>query len=325
MSTQRKTDHIRMAMEAQAAGPADPRFYYEPLLGHQDFSRIDLSLEFLGRSFAAPLWVSSMTGGGDLSRMINGRLARAVARFGLGMGLGSLRPLLEGKKRFEDFHVRPILGPDRPLYGNIGVAQVDQLLQEGRVARLQDLLGELQCDGIIIHVNPLQEWYQREGDLLKREALNIIREFLQQFPLPVIVKEVGQGMGPRSLRALAELPLAAVELSAFGGSNFSQLEWQRGGRQKPGELARVGHSAEEMIDWINDGPQGQFIISGGIRSFLDGHYLMQKLKYPGIYGQASPLLKRAMQSQSALDEYIESQLMGLRMVRSFLRIRNGEY
>ncbi|MCY4644094.1 MAG: hypothetical protein OXB88_05695 [Bacteriovoracales bacterium] len=327
----RKSDHIHMALSARTEGKEE-RFDYEPLLGHHDLDQIDLSTMFLGRTFSAPLWVSSMTGGSEKARTINARLARACARFGLGMGLGSLRPLLTGKGDFEDFHVRPLLGPDRPLYGNIGIVQVDELLRDKALGQLWEVLEKLQCDGLVVHVNPLQEWYQPEGDFLQRPPLAIIEEFLPECSRPIIVKEVGQGMGPRSLKALMKLPLEALELAGLGGTNFSKLEWERRReeekRERPQDLTRVGHGALEMIDWINREEEGpnircrQFIVSGGVRSFLDGHYLMERLNYPSIYGQASPFLKWALESQRALDNYIESQIAGLKMARSFLRARS---
>ena len=323
-SAPRKTDHIRLALEQQQL-KADPRFYYEPLFGHQNFSEINLALDFLGKHFMAPLWISSMTGGTHLAETINRRLAEAVARFDLGMGLGSLRPLLEGRQSLRDFQVRPILGPERCLLGNIGIAQVDELWQKNDLQQLRDILEELQCDGVIVHINPIQEWYQPEGSLLHRPPLYILEDLLAELSLPVVVKEVGQGMGPQSLRALMELPLAAIELGAFGGTNFSAIEWERSKKLRPRELAQVGHGAEEMIGWINQWEGGsikcrQFIISGGVRSFLDGHYLMHRLRYPSIYGQASAFLAQAMQSQQALNDYVESQMMGLQMARSFLRV-----
>lgn len=330
--SQRKAEHIRLSLSRdQERGEVltDDRFDYEPLLGHQNLDDIDISVEFLNKKFHAPLWISSMTGGTGEAGQINRRLARGAARFGLGMGVGSLRPLLEGDrkgKRMEDYHLRPLLGADRPLYGNLGIVQVGALLQEKRVWHLSDLLGQLDYDGLIIHINPLQEWYQKEGELLNRTPLSIIEDFLAQFSLPLLVKEVGQGMGPRSLHGLMELPLAAIELSGSGGSNFAHLEWERSGRKKPGELAWVGHRAREMVDWINErgevpGGCNQFILSGGIRSFLDGYYLMEKLNFDSVYGQAAPVLERAAVSQEELDQYLRDQFLGLKMAKSFLRVR----
>ena len=195
--SQRKTDHIRLALHQEPPPAPDPRFFYEPLLGHQDWERLDLSVDFLDKTMRAPLWVSSMTGGGEQSQIANQRLARAVGRFGLGMGLGSLRPLLdENPTSLADYDVRSLMGPQCPLLGNIGIAQAHHLLREGRTQHLLDILEQLQCDGLIVHLNPLQEWYQPGGDLLQRTPLEILQEFLPHIPLPVVVKEVGQGMGP---------------------------------------------------------------------------------------------------------------------------------
>ena len=331
----RKRDHIHLALEGQGFPSGDSRFYYEPLFGHHNLDEIDLSRRFLGKIFKAPLWISGMTGGVEEGRLINQRLARGVAQLGLGMGLGSFRPLLEGRRSFEDFNVRPILGPHRVLFGNIGISQVDILLKEGRVGILQAIMEDLQCDGMVVHINPLQEWNQPEGNCLFRSPFSILEEFLGEFQAPVLVKEVGQGMGPRSLQALMDLPLAAIELSGFGGTNFTRLEWERGRRQGEGkekdkghgELAGVGHGAKEMIYWINQRSSvsstkcREFIISGGIRSFLDGYYLMKKLKAPCIYGQAAAVLKRAIVSQEELNAYLSSQIDGLKMAHSFLQVQ----
>src|SRR5512133_1139130 len=118
---------------------------------------------------------------------------------------------------------------------------------------------------------------------------------------PVIVKEVGQGMGPESLKALLELPLEAIELAAFGGTNFAKVELLRSDdftQQYYGPVSQIGHDAPEMTELINaivgnNSKPGcrQVIISGGITSFLDGYWLINRCKLPAIYGQASEFLK----------------------------------
>ncbi|MCB0573814.1 MAG: isopentenyl-diphosphate delta-isomerase, partial [Saprospiraceae bacterium] len=110
------------------------------------------------------------------------------------------------------------------------------------------------ADGLIVHVNPLQEAMQPEGDLFKRPPLDTLRELLEIPELKVIVKEVGQGFGPESLRALLQLPLEAVEFAAAGGTNFAKLELLRSDPEKQmifEKIAAVGHSAAEMTGWLN--------------------------------------------------------------------------
>src|SRR5690606_23371368 len=119
-TTDRKQDHIDLAFQADMAHRgADTRFWYEPMLAGHPPDDLDLSLSFLGKTLKAPLWVSSMTGGTEKAHMINRRLATACARYGLGMGLGSCRPLLDSLDRLQDFDVRGLLGPHLPLFINL--------------------------------------------------------------------------------------------------------------------------------------------------------------------------------------------------------------
>jgi isopentenyl-diphosphate delta-isomerase len=329
----RKQDHIDLAFKADMAnkGP-DDRFYYEPLLSGHPPADLDLSISFLGKTLKAPIWVSSMTGGTEMAFTINRRLAISAAKFGLGMGLGSCRPLLESLDRLKDFDLRDIIGPDLPFYANLGIAQVEELLDEGRGDDILILVDLLKVDGLIIHINPLQEWLQPEGDHILRSPVDTINRLMERFSFPVIVKEVGQGMGPESIAALLKMPINALDLAAHGGTNFSKLELLRSsGQQREvfDAVARLGHTAGEMISWINtivkDESAGiqcrQIIISGGIRDFLDGYYWMKKLNMPSIYGQASGFLKYAAESQEALDQYIGSQIRGLQLAHTYLKAK----
>ncbi len=323
----RKKDHIELALEAQTS-KADNRFYYEPALGHHNLDDINLSVNFLGKKLSAPLWISSMTGGTERAKLLNQRFAKACAKYGLAMGLGSCRPLLEDTKYLEDFNIRSILGDHTPFYANLGIAQVEQLLINNQVERIIELVELLKADGLIVHINPLQEWLQPEGDRFLASPIETLRQLCKQVNFKLIVKEVGQGIGPKSLEALMELPLAAIEFGAFGGTNFSQIEWQRQDEKRNEEFIAVGHDALEMVNFLNEIKQRkpllkcqEFIISGGVKTFLDGHYLTEKLVYAAIYGQASAFLRYALQSEEALFSYIESQIQGLKMAQTFLTIK----
>jgi isopentenyl-diphosphate delta-isomerase len=191
----------------------------------------------------------------------------------------------------------------------------------------------LQADGLIIHVNPLQEWLQPEGDRFQKTPLATIKEVLDHLPeLLVIVKEVGQGMGRESMRELLQLPLAAIDFAASGGTNFAKLELLRSTPDKHlvfEPLAKVGHSAEDMVNITNEllvemGDQvncQNIIISGGLQNFLDGYYLMEKLQTNCIYGQASAFLRHAQEDYESLRIYVDAQLRGLALAKSYLRLR----
>lgn len=333
-SKARKLDHIEMAFDSQITPKnIDARFYYEPLLsGHPDPYKTE-TFPFLDKHFTIPVWVSSMTGGTAFAGIINKNLAKACNEFGFGMGLGSCRALLHDNETFEDFNVRKYIG-DQALYANLGIAQVDELISDGQLDKIPELLGKLEADGLIIHVNPLQEWLQPEGDYIARPPIDIIKTVLDKFDIKVIVKEVGQGMGYQSLKALFELPLAAIDFAANGGTNFAKLEMHRASKSVQNnyeKIANLGHSADEMVQMSNDiiaelGANrlcDQVIVSGGVRDFLDGYYYIEKLKAPAIYGQASAFLRFAREDYEVLRQYVEAQVSGLRLAQAFLKIKES--
>ncbi len=328
----RKDDHIQLAEHGQIlASENDNRFLYEPMIS-KVIDKKQLETSFLGKNLKAPLWVSSMTGGGKESGEINRRIARACREVGIGMGLGSCRPLLKMKNKdlLKDFQVREFIGDDLPLYANLGIAQIEKLMIDGELNKISELVELLKCDGLIIHVNPLQEFFQKEGDSITKSAIEIISEFLSKMKISVIVKEVGQGIGPQSLKALMQLPLAAIEFGAFGGTNFSKIEALRlESNKNQNDLCFAGHTAEEMVGFINQILCEKdnsircrnFIISGGIRGFLDGHYLMEKLNSNAIFGQAYNIIKQVRNSEKELVDYFFNEIEGLRIAKSFLKIK----
>ena len=183
----RKDDHIRLAFSSQAAGrEIDSRFNYEPMTGSHRRGEIQ-PFTFLGKTMKVPIWVSSMTGGTELARTINSNLARACREFGMGMGLGSCRILLDNDIYLPDFDMRPVIGDDLPLYANIGIVQLEDMLLDNSWPRLAELVERLRADGLIIHVNPVQEWLQMEGDVLKTPPFETIGKFLELSSLKVIV------------------------------------------------------------------------------------------------------------------------------------------
>lgn len=327
----RKKDHINLALDSQTLkDEMDRRFWYEPVLNPHPTQLS--SFTFLRKQFKAPLWVSSMTGGTQLAGKINSNLARACNEFGFGMGLGSCRIILRDNAHFADFDMRPIIGDDLPLFANLGIAQMEELIVSDRAHIANDLVKRLRADGLIIHINPLQEWFQPEGDRLQHAPLYTIQKFLEKADCPVIVKEVGQGMGPQSLLQLMKLPLAAIEFASFGGTNFARMEMMRDPDAETASLlsplTSVGVDAGDMLEAVNaiansgkDILCKEVIISGGIKSFLDGFYYVKKSELPAVYGQASSFLKYAREDYSTLQQYVRNQIRGLEMAYAYLQIR----
>ncbi len=328
----RKKDHINLALTNRTGTiEKDERFVYEPLLSGHSITGIP-GVELAGKTMKVPVWISSMTGGSGVARHINTNLARAANEFGLGMGLGSCRILLESEKHLPDFDMRKVIGDELPFWANLGIAQLEQMVEQNTLNEVTDMVNLLRCDGLVIHVNPLQEWFQPEGDRLKHAPLEVIKEVVSQLKMPVLVKEVGQGMGRESLRELMKLPLAAIEFAAFGGTNFARVEMMR----RPSidhelfePMVYVGQTANDMLEDIKslmeEGAENKtpmLIISGGIRNYLDGYYFIKTSPLPAAYGMASGFLKHARDSYSSLRDWAKSHIDGLIMAHAYLRVKN---
>lgn len=328
--TDRKRDHIDLAIASQTLiAEKDNRFYYEPLLTVHPSKTVFLNSFFLGTEFKAPIWVSSMTGGTGIAQKINENLARACRDFGLGMGLGSCRKILFDDTYLSDFNVRKYIGV-QPLFANLGIAQINSLISQKKTAAIKEMLQKLEADGLVIHINPVQEWLQPEGDVIQGlTPLNAIEEILEIIDTKLIVKEVGQGMGPESLKELMKLPIAAIEFGAFGGTNFAKLENLRDSRtQVLDPICFVGHDIREMIDLIHniiaseeDLQCKEFIISGGVKDYLDGYYYNELLKCNSIYGQAAGFLKHAQGHYDDLAYYVDQQIKGYQFANRYLTLK----
>ena len=329
IAERRKEEHIDLALHSQIAkSQIDKRFYYEPVINTMPTKNNEIALHFLNSNMSAPIWISSMTGGTERARKINRNLAKACNEFKLGMGLGSCRQLLESDKYLSDFNLRNIIGV-QPLFANLGIAQVIEIVKKGEFDKILILIEKLRADGLIIHINPIQEWLQPEGDLIELNPLECIKTLISEISINIIVKEVGQGFGPKSLEALLKIDIVGIELAGFGGTNFSQVETHRNIDSIHHELIFVGHTAEEMITFLNTHAERntsfltkQIIISGGIKDYLTGYYMNELCDFPSVYGQASTFLKYAEQGYRVLAKYVEEQIRGYQFASKYLTIRN---
>ena len=320
MIQERKKDHVEVALGQDFAQFTDQRFYYEPMLSaHPDHKTLETS--FLNYTLGAPLLISSMTGGWSDGKRINQILARAAASFRLPMGLGSVGCLLKDESFYPDFQLRSLLD-NAPLLANLGIAQVEQYLEVSKSGKIIEMIKRLECDALIIHINPLQEWVQKEGDRLKQSPLETVKKFRELHPqLPLVIKEVGQGFGPKSLMALNELDLTAIDLAGAGGTNFTEIEAIR--KNEENCLSLVGHNCQQMLSWINQmkGFKTPLILSGGIQTAIDAHYLISlSHRTSTMVGMAKVFLQWAMKGQQHLEQQLENWLSQLQAARCYLKL-----
>ena len=320
--SKRKTDHIELAKSSQTAKlELDNRFYYEPLLSAHPNGDVIKPIKFAGKTMRYPIWISSITGGTDLAKKINTNLAKAAKEFELGMALGSCRCLLDGNDCFDDFNMRKTIG-NQPFYANLGIAQIEKIVKEKSYNKVKDLIDKLQADGLFIHINPLQEIYQSEGDKITVAPIKTLSKFIEKVKTNIFVKEVGQGFGPKSMEALFKLDIQGIEFAAFGGTNFTKLEMLRQENLSP--MLNVGHNIDEMIEFYKDIlilKEKTLIISGGINSYLDGYYYLSKIKTNAVYGQAYNMLKYAAESYEVLQKYLAEEIKGLELAYTYLKLK----
>lgn len=298
----RKLDHIRINLEEDvrssiSTGLERYRFVHQalPELNLED---VDLSQEIFGKLLKAPILISSMTGGTDQAAKINQILAEAAQIAGIAMGLGSQRAGLEHPELAGTFQVRRY-APDILLFGNLGAVQLNYDYTIEHCKRAVDMI---EANALILHLNPLQEALQPEGDTNFAGLLQKIEQVCKALPVPVIVKEVGWGISEQVARRLAAAGVAAIDVAGAGGTSWSQVEMYRIDDPSRARVAAAfrnwGIPTSESILHVRKGAPGVLIFaSGGIRDGID----IAKCIALGasLVGMAGPFLKAAVQSLEA--------------------------
>ena len=260
----RKSDHVESAKKHDVeysfrAGFGDVRFVHNSL-PEMDLGDLDSSCSLFGKRMAAPLIITGMTGGYPDAEAINLKLASAAEKEGLALGLGSQRAMLEKPELASTFKVRKS-APSIPLIGNIGGCQ----LRKYGVKKVREMLDSVEADALAIHLNPLQEVCQPEGDSKFSGTLSQIGIFAKELDLPVIVKETGAGISREPALALKKAGVRMIDVSGAGGTSWSKVEYLRS-REEP-VFSDWGNPAAECIAACSD--VIETIGSGGVRSGLD--------------------------------------------------------
>jgi len=302
----RKVDHIRINLEEDVAGKGITtgleRYCFEhQALPELDLDDVDTGTRFLGHALRLPLLIASMTGGVLEGGRINRNLARAAQARGVAMGLGSGRIALEDAAARAHFQVRRH-APDVLLFANLGAVQ----LRYGYdTRRCRDLVRALEADALILHLNPLQEAVQPEGDTRFAGLLERIGVVCAGLDVPVVVKEVGWGLSGDTARRLGEAGVAAIDVAGAGGTSWSEVERRRGdGRQAAIAAAFAGWgipTADALVAARHAAPDLPIVASGGVRDGVEA--AMCLALGANLVGLASPLLKAAARGP---DEAIEA-------------------
>jgi len=271
---QRKADHIKINLEkdvrsALTTGLEKYRFTHEAL-PELDLEGVDTGLNLFGKPLAAPMLISSMTGGTAEAESINLRLAEAAQETRIAMGVGSQRAAIEHPEQARTFQVRRV-APDILLFANLGAVQLNYGYGIDECRKAVDMI---QADGLILHFNPLQEAVQDAGDTNFEGLARKIEEICKKLEVPVIAKEVGWGISERTAKLLADCGVQAIDVAGAGGTSWSQVEMYRAPDEFTRELAAtfVGWgipTAESILNVKKAAPEMTIFASGGIKDGLD--------------------------------------------------------
>ena len=231
-----------------------------------DFAKsdIDTTVQFLGRTLSIPLLIAPITGGGRRSAGINRNLATAAEHCRIAMAVGSERPMLEKRAGAESYLVREF-APTIPLLANLGLVHA----KKGR-DYLMEAVESIRADGLILYVNPLHEILQSDGESDFSGALNALAAIIDDFPYPVLLKEVGAGLPESIVRWAGTRKIAGIDVAGLGGTNWAKIEGLIQGKDYAA-YEDLGTCTRDAIirgrTWLREGQQ--LIAGGGIRTGID--------------------------------------------------------
>jgi isopentenyl-diphosphate delta-isomerase len=326
MLQRRKSDHIRINLQNDVSfkhvSTGFERYgFVHCALPDVDLDDVDTSTQLLGHHLSAPLMISSMTGGAPEARVINERLAEAAQAAGIAMGVGSQRAAIQDPSLEMTYRVRHV-APDILLLANIGAVQLNCGYGSDECRRAVDMI---EADGLILHLNPLQEALQPEGETHFSGLLSRIEAVCRALEVPVVVKEVGWGISEGVARRLASAGVAAIDVAGAGGVSWSQVEMHRSTtewqRQIAAAFSRWGiPTAESLLMARRGAPALPLIASGGIR---DGIQMAKAIALGATAcGVAGTFLRAADRSTAAVAELIRVLVGQLRVAMFAVGARN---
>lgn len=287
-----------------------------------NLDEVDPSLTFLGKKLSFPLLISSMTGGDhDLLRTVNRNLAEAAERCRVAMGVGSQRVMFTHQRAAASFDLRKV-APTALLFGNLGAVQLNKGfgVEECRVA-----VNILEADGLFLHLNPLQEAVQPEGDTCFGGLARKIGNIVKHLPVPVLAKEIGSGIGIPDAALLCAQGVKIIDVAGSGGTSWSRIEHHRRGEDGD-DLGLL------FQDWGTPTPLAlrdlspmrdmgvTLIASGGLRDALD--MVKSIILGAGLAGMAKPFLEPAMESADAVERKIRQLERAFRTAMFLLGVRS---
>lgn len=315
----RKAEHIELALQDRmqlGASAFDEYVFGHEALPEIDLDDVDTSVTFLGKRLAAPILISCMTGGTELANRINLNLASGAEMRAVAVGVGSQRRAIEDPSQAESFRVRQV-APNVPLLANLGAVQLNYGFGVEECRRAVEMID---ADALVLHLNPLQEALQPEGQTNFSDLLPKMAAAVESLSVPVIAKEVGSGLSELTARRLAAIGITVFDVAGVGGTSWARIEASRSGKRALGEIfAGWGLSTPESILQVRRVRHVTVIGSGGVRSGLD----IAKAIALGadLAGLAYPFLEAATESPDSVAAVVDDLVTELRIAMFCLGAR----
>lgn len=310
----RKAEHLKLAMEdgSQTGGcQFDNLQLPVKSLPEIDLKEIDTGTMILGKKISQPLIIASMTGGSEQGLQINTNLAQAAEKCRVALGVGSQRAALEKTELRKTFEVVRKYAPTTLVFANMGAVQ----LNYGRtVDDYRRVVEMVHADGLYLHINPMQEAIQPEGDTNWSNLKFKIRNLKKELKIPVFVKEVGNGLDAQTCKDLMEMGVAGIDIAGVGGTSWTWIEAQRAKNPLFAEWFKdFGVRTEDVLPVVAKVTKSKtkIVASGGLRSPIQG--LKAHLLGADYYSAARPFLETALVSAEATIELIENWQKGLKI------------
>lgn len=231
----RKKEHVDLCVNNQVSFRRKSSGFETIELIHNALPEINLSdvstiTTFLGKEISFPLMISSMTGGYAQAEMINSDLAEVCEILHIPMGVGSQRQAIENKEFHTTFSVVREIAPTIPITANIGGTEVAVIKNSDKIRRIIDLI---RADALTVHLNPLQEVLQPEGNTNFRGVLTGIERLIKELDVPIIVKEVGAGINNVVAQKLLDVGVSVIDVAGAGGTSWAGVEILRNDNPDP--------------------------------------------------------------------------------------------
>jgi len=319
-------DHVAIALSkgAQIGSPGFENYrFVHNALPEINFDQIDTKTSFLGREVKYPFFISCITGGTVEGARINKNLALAASEKGIAMGVGSQRPAIEKPALKKLFNVRKY-APNIPVIANVGLVQLNYGYGQ---KELEQAIRMVDADVLALHINPIQEVIQPEGDRNFEALLPKLRKIADKLSVPVLIKEVGFGLSEDVIRRLYDVGVRIFDTAGWGGTNWAYVEGKRRGVSELGDLfsdwgiptADSIRSADRVKREKKD---NQMVIlgSGGVRSGID----IAKCICLGseLAGIATPFAQAALESQSKVEQLIDKLSLELKLAMFAVGVRD---